>query len=235
MANSLQRRTFLIAAGIAAGKLSAGAVIAGDQTATPKMTTGPFYPVPEIAKQTYWDADLTRLNEDSPVAEGEIIVVQGQVCSIDGEPLRGSLVEVWQANAFGRYNHAGDSNTAELDPNFQYWCQIETDQEGRYSFKTIKPGKYPGRTPHIHMCVRNAKMGPPGESDLITQLFFEEHMDANRKDGLYQRLNKGEQAITTVAFEKSDAADGLPLGQFDLFMTNSKRAANRSKATPRID
>ena len=79
----------------------------------------------------------------------------GRVLNIKGEPVRGAKLEVWQANAHGRYTHPADMNTAPLDANFEGFALLKTDAEGRYKFKTIKPGAYPTgsntmRPPHIH-------------------------------------------------------------------------------------
>ncbi|MGH3106441.1 MAG: protocatechuate 3,4-dioxygenase subunit beta, partial [Rubrobacteraceae bacterium] len=87
------------------------------------------------------DHDLTRQFEGEPL--GERIIVHGRVLDGDGRPVRNSLVEIWQANAAGRYTHQGDGHPAPLDPNFGGAGRCLTDDEGRYRFVTIKPGAYP--------------------------------------------------------------------------------------------
>ncbi len=204
------RRKFLRDASLgSAGLVVAGQLIGDDRIITPSQTEGPFYPVPEISKQPHYDADLTRTSEDGPLADGELIVVKGQVIDVRGEPLKGTWVEIWQANASGRYNHPRDDNPAPLDPNFQYFARIETDEEGRYTFKTIRPGKYPGRTPHIHF-----RIDAPKKDRLTTQMYFEQHGRDNDGDGIYRALTKQEKEAVTVAFAKSDEDDGLPVGEF---------------------
>ena len=119
------------------------------------------------------DNDLTAQHLGDPV--GERIYVHGQVLDEDGRPLRGALVEVWQANASGRYLHKVDSHDAPLDPNFSGAGRTLTDENGYYSFKTIKPGPYPWgnhynawRPAHIHFSLFGAGI----LSRLVTQMYF---------------------------------------------------------------
>ena len=107
---------------------------------TPKQVEGPFHPIEE---QSDTDTDLSIVEGRADAAKGEIILVRGRVTDVNGHPLEGALVDVWQANHFGRYSHAKDPNTAPLDPNFQGLGLMKTDTEGSYGFKTIKPGAYP--------------------------------------------------------------------------------------------
>lgn len=220
---NFHRRRFLVGTsmiGIQAAYLSqymlSGVSVAGtmeDRIATPPQTEGPFYPKPKISDQEFYDADLTCKAEGGKKAEGEFVVVQGQIVDLDGNPLAGSVVEVWQACNSGRYNHPDDQNQAPIDPNFQYWARMTTDELGRYSFKTIQPGKYPGRTPHIHY-----KVEAKGWPDLVTQMYFENRTDDNRKDGIFKALSQEQQRAVTVAFEKSKDHDNLPLGNFVVTM-----------------
>jgi protocatechuate 3,4-dioxygenase beta subunit len=119
------------------------------------------------------DHDLTRQHEGEPL--GERIVVQGRVLDTNGRPVRRSLVEVWQANAAGRYSHAADRHPAPLDPNFSGAGRTLTDDDGRYSFVTVKPGAYPWanhhnawRPAHIHFSL----FGSAFASRLVTQMYF---------------------------------------------------------------
>jgi protocatechuate 3,4-dioxygenase beta subunit len=133
-------------------------------------TTGPAYgrsPVGEL------DHDLTRQHEGEPL--GERIIVTGRVTDGDGRPVRNSLIEIWQANAAGRYTHHLDRHPAPLDPNFSGAGRCLTDDEGRYRFVTVKPGAYPWknhdnawRPAHIHLSL----FGPAFRSRLITQMYF---------------------------------------------------------------
>jgi protocatechuate 3,4-dioxygenase, beta subunit len=119
------------------------------------------------------DNDLTAQHAGDPI--GERIVVHGRVLDEDGRPIRGALVEVWQANASGRYQHKVDTHDAPLDPNFTGAGRTLTDEHGHYWFKTVKPGAYPWgnhnnawRPAHIHFSLFGAGI----LSRLITQMYF---------------------------------------------------------------
>jgi protocatechuate 3,4-dioxygenase beta subunit len=102
--------------------------------------TGPAY---GHGREGPLDHDLTRQHGGEPL--GERIIVTGRVLDGDGRPVRNSLVEIWQANAAGRYVHQGDQHPAPLDPNFTGAGRCLTDDEGRYRFVSVKPGAYPWR------------------------------------------------------------------------------------------
>ncbi|MGH9103469.1 MAG: protocatechuate 3,4-dioxygenase subunit beta [Acidimicrobiales bacterium] len=119
------------------------------------------------------DRDLTRQHAGEPL--GERINVSGRLLDGRGRPLRGQLVEIWQANAAGRYAHQVDQHPAPLDPSFSGAGRCLTDDEGRYGFVTIKPGAYPWRNhpnawrpAHIHFSV----FGTAFVSRLVTQMYF---------------------------------------------------------------
>ena len=119
------------------------------------------------------DDDLTAQHEGEPI--GERITVSGRVLDTEGKPLRETLVEVWQANAAGRYRHSWDRWPAELDPNFSGAGRCVTDGEGRYRFTTVKPGPYPWgnhynawRPSHIHFSL----LGRAFAQRLVTQMYF---------------------------------------------------------------
>jgi protocatechuate 3,4-dioxygenase beta subunit len=132
--------------------------------------TGPVYGHGLIGEL---DNDLTRQHEGEPL--GERIIVTGRVLDGDGRPVRNSLIEVWQANAAGRYVHQCDRHPAPLDPNFTGAGRYLTDDEGRYRFVTVKPGAYPWknhdnawRPAHIHFSL----FGPAFATRLVTQMYF---------------------------------------------------------------
>jgi len=121
------------------------------------------------------EADLTRNGRVNGEPLGERIIVTGRVLDEDARPVVGTLVELWQANAAGRYIHKVDQHDAPLDPNFLGAGRCVTDAEGRYRFLTIKPGAYPWRNhanawrpQHIHFSV----FGPAFATRLVTQMYF---------------------------------------------------------------
>jgi len=119
------------------------------------------------------DNDLTRQHDGEPL--GERITVSGRLLDTDGRPIHDSLVEIWQANAAGRYRHRWDDWPAPVDPNFSGGGRTVTDADGRYEFVTIKPGPYPWgnhpnawRPAHIHFSL----LGRSFEQRLVTQMYF---------------------------------------------------------------
>ena len=136
---------------------------------TPDQILGPFYPLSELPQTS----DLTRVSGRSGRAEGQVLNVIGRVLNLAGEPVSNAKVEVWQANAYGRYTHPSDPNPAPLDPNFEGSAVLTTDSEGRYRFKTIKPAAYPAgpnrmRPAHIHFQVSGR------QDKIVTQMYFED-------------------------------------------------------------
>jgi protocatechuate 3,4-dioxygenase beta subunit len=132
--------------------------------------TGPVFGPESAATES---CDLTRGHAGPPL--GERIVVSGRVLDEDGRPVRRTLVEVWQANAAGRYVHRVDQHDAPLDPNFTGAGRLLTDDDGRYLLVTIRPGAYPWhnhhnawRPAHIHFSV----FGPAFATRLVTQMYF---------------------------------------------------------------
>jgi protocatechuate 3,4-dioxygenase beta subunit len=132
--------------------------------------TGPVYGHESVTSE---DMDLTRQKPGEPL--GERIIVTGRVVDEDGRPIPDTLVEIWQANAAGRYIHVNDQHDAPIDPNFFGAGRVVTDAEGRYRFVTIKPGAYPWRNhhnawrpAHIHFSL----FGSSFLSRLVTQMYF---------------------------------------------------------------
>ena len=132
--------------------------------------TGPLFGKESVDVKA---SDLTKQHSGQPL--GERIVVSGRVIDEDGRPVRDTLIEIWQANAAGRYLHKRDQHNAPLDPNFTGSGHALTDSEGRYRFVTIRPGEYPWgnhhnawRPAHIHFSL----FGPAFATRLITQMFF---------------------------------------------------------------
>jgi len=158
---------------------------------TPSEIEGPFYP---IFPQKDQDFDLTQIAGHTEQALGAQIYIKGSVRDADGEPLENATVDIWQANAAGRYRHPHDSNPAPIDPNFQGWAIVQSGTHGHFSFKTVMPGAYPAsnrwtRPPHIHFKV--SKIGYVG---LTTQMYFPDH-PLNQKDRLLQHKNEAERKL----------------------------------------
>ena len=175
---------------------------------------GPYYPVIRPADE---DADLTRLRGARGAAAGQPINVMGRVLDGLGNPLRGARIELWQANAVGRYAHPGDlRDDAALDPNFQGYALLTTDRDGAYKFRTIMPGAYkiPGdmRTPHIHFDVR-------GHAErLVTQLYFPGE-PLNESDLIFKKATPRESVIATAVARLSGDTGALAY-RWDIILAN---------------
>lgn len=156
---------------------------------TPQETFGPYFPV---HTPRYHDFDLTRIPGHPGRALGQIIELSGRVLNVDGSPVKGAALEIWQANAAGRYANPIDKNPAPLDPNFLGVALLRTTAQGRYRILTVKPGAYPDpaggmRTPHIHFDVTSddyrlvAQMYFPGEAlndkDILMSTMPARHRD----------------------------------------------------------
>ena len=129
---------------------------------TPPDAEGPFYPTRIPAEA---DADLTRVAGRSDRAKGTPLGLSGRVLRTDGQPLSKAKVELWQCDVNGRYHHVGGSGDGN-DPNFQGYGVVETDAQGRFAFRTIRPVPYGGRPPHLHF-----KLAHRGARPLTTQIY----------------------------------------------------------------
>lgn len=190
--NVARRRFLTVGAAGGFGGLGS-AMAAGESTlpVTPSETAGPFYPV---VMQKDRDFDLTRIEGQDGVAKGEALFIIGKVVDTEGNAIEDATVDLWQANAAGRYRHPHDSNPAPLDESFQGWAIVPSGSKGEFRFKTIRPGAYPAsegwsRPPHIHF-----KVSKRGYEELVTQMYFPES-DLNQKDYLLQRKSEAEQKL----------------------------------------
>ena len=163
---------------------------------TPSGAQGPFYPTASMRFDDV-DNDLVKIEGSVREAGGEIVRVTGQLVDTEGEPLAGASVEIWQCDATGRYLHTADRQASERDPGFQGFGRDVTDAQGRFSFRTIKPVPYPGRTPHIHL-----KVIDQGFELLTTQLYLKDHPE-NTKDFLFQRMSRSQQQQVSIQFNGS--------------------------------
>ena len=180
--------------------------------------TGPVYGHSAVGPH---DADLTRNAARNGAPLGERIVLTGRVLGEDGRPLPDTLVEIWQANAAGRYVHAADQHDAPLDPNFLGGGRCVSDAAGRYSFTTIKPGAYPWgnhanawRPQHIHFSL----FGPSIATRLITQMYFpgDPLLDL---DPIYLATPERARERLVAKFSIDETLEGIALGYvFDIVL-----------------
>jgi protocatechuate 3,4-dioxygenase beta subunit len=180
---------------------------------TPPQIVGPFYPIsewPDLAD------DLARPSDSAADAQGQVIHVRGRVLTSQGKPVPRARIDIWQANAAGKYRHPSDINPAPLDPNFRGFARISTDASGRYNFRTIKPGRYPTaegdiRPPHIHLTVE-------GRFDrLVTQLYFAGEAE-NLTDRWLNAAPHPERLIVALQRNPSQK-DGL-VARFDIVLSS---------------
>ncbi len=170
---------------------------------TPQETFGPFFPV---HTPQYHDFDMTRIPGRTGRASGQVIDLSGRVLRTDGSIVKGARMEIWQANAAGRYAHPIDKNPAPLDPNFDGVALLQSSDEGRYRILTVKPGAYPYpgggmRTPHIHFDVMS------DDYRLVAQMYFPGEA-LNENDALLStmRARSRDPALTICKrVESSDA------------------------------
>ena len=153
-------------------------------------------------------------------AQGQLLYLMGQVLDVKGKPIKGVQVEIWQANGAGRYNHPSDGNPAPLDPNFQGYGLVVTDADGRYRFKTIKPGSYPvtqgwDRPPHIHYELTGRK------DKHVTQIWFPDE-PLNAQDRLFNRLSPAARQKLTCKIEAptGNIEPDSKIALFNIILTN---------------
>ena len=176
----------------------AGPRAAGLLRPTPAQTEGPFYPR-EIPADS--DADLLR-NGTLDYRRGVAAWVEGRVSDVDGAPVQGAVVEIWQCDHNGHYHHPGDGGRA--DPAFQGFGRCLVQVDGAYRFHTLRPVRYTGRTPHIHVKVRL------GARELLTTQLYVAGEPGNAGDPLLGALrDPADRAAITVRFEAPRA--GAPL------------------------
>ena len=195
---------------IAAVPLAGSILLSGRALATPTPFTdiGPYYP---MARPAEADGDLSLIGKQ---AKGTPIEIVGRILDGKGAPLAGSRVEIWQANAVGRYAHAGDPSTLPLDPDFQGFGTVKTGSDGYYRFVTIMPGAYPIgggviRPPHIHLDVA-------GRNDrLITQMLFPGD-PLNDKDPVLANVDR----TLLIAADRGKAASGARRYEWDIILAN---------------
>ena len=176
---------------------------------TPDQILGPFYPVHRTPETS---GDLTQGGR----AQGLVLHLGGIISGLDGSPVAGAEVQIWQANSHGRYRHAGDVNPAPLDPHFDGFAVATTDAEGRYAFTTVKPVAYPTspttwRPAHIHFRV-TTKL-----EQFVTQMYFE-GAPYNETDPFLRSARRPEALIVTPLPPGPDQAPDSRRIRFDIVL-----------------
>jgi len=179
---------------------------------------GPYYPVTNKPRNP--GTDLTRSPRGRGTARGRLLYLTGRVLDLSGKPITGAKVEIWQANAVGRYSHPSDGNSAALDPNFAGYGVAHTGADGAYRFKTVCPSGYPvvpgwDRAPHIHFLIT-------GHHDRhVTQMWFPDH-PLNAQDRLLMNLGSEERARLTARLQRPSSRQEARsrVARFDIVLTN---------------
>ena len=199
--NSLSVSSLLCVPGLMAEALSL----------TPHQTEGPFYP-DKMPLDT--DNDLIILNDSLTPAVGTVAYLSGKVTDIKGNPLRNTLVEIWQVDNNGVYLHTRGGSREKLDSNFQGYGRFLTDSKGNYFFRTLKPSPYSGRTPHIHMAV-SAK----GEKKFTTQCYIKGE-PRNQKDFILKRVKdlKARESLIVPFKKVNGTKTGEVAAKFDIVL-----------------
>jgi protocatechuate 3,4-dioxygenase beta subunit len=167
---------------------------------TPAASEGPFYPTPAMRFSDI-DNDLVKVASPDDTSIGEVIRIRGKVLNQQGEPLPSATVEIWQCDANGRYLHTMDRGNTPRDPGFQGFGRDVTNAAGEFSFRTIKPVEYPGRTPHIHVKVLD------GERELLTTQWYLADHPQNIRDFLFRRLSDAERERVLLRFDSAPEAN----------------------------
>lgn len=188
---------------------------------TASQTAGPYVHIGLIPKQAGFDIfenNFTNIMADENT-RGERIIIEGRVIDGTGTPLRDALLEIWQANADGRYNHELDrQNTGEIDANFRGWGRTGTDFDTAvYRFETIKPGVVTGRNgrdmaPHVNFWIvaRGINIG------LNTRMYFGDEQNANEADPVLNLIEQTERRKTLIATR--DDSGAVPVYRFDIVL-----------------
>jgi protocatechuate 3,4-dioxygenase beta subunit len=205
------RRRFLGSLALGAAYFTTKGAFADDQVRTPAQTEGPFYPN-KLPLDT--DNDLLIINDTITPAVGEITHLSGRILDAKGNPVRNALVEIWQVDNNGAYLHTEDSRHNLLDKNFQGYGRFLTGSTGEYYFRTIKPVKYPGRTPHIHFKIRKQS------KELLTTQCYIKGDPNNEKDGIYKSIGdaKARESVTIDFSPLPNSKLGELLAQFDIVL-----------------
>jgi protocatechuate 3,4-dioxygenase beta subunit len=194
------RRRLLLSSGFAL--ISAPRAFAATLATTPQQTEGPFYPVGFPADM---DNDLVQVRGQAAQAMGTVLHLQGRVLDTNGRTVPGAMVEIWQCDAQGVYDHPRQPGRERRDQAFQGYGRMLVDAEGRYSFRTLKPVAYPGRTPHIHFKVATAAGGQ------LTSQFYIAGEAQNDSDFVFRAAARSPQQRERIEM-RLQPASGLEPG-----------------------
>jgi protocatechuate 3,4-dioxygenase beta subunit len=184
---------------------------ADELTRTPSQTEGPFYP-DKLPLDT--DNDLLIINDSITPAVGEITWLNGRILDARGEPVRNATVEIWQVDNVGAYLHSRSANHAKRDTNFQGFGRFLTGATGEYSFRTVKPVPYPGRTPHIHFAVKTK-----GRERFTTQCYVQGEPQ-NGRDGILNSIRdrKARESVIVPFAPLNGSRIGELTAHFDIVL-----------------
>ena len=186
---------------------------------SPSQTVGPYF-----AQGLLREGDQVFTNVlVSENTEGERIRIEGCVLDAEGQPIEDAMIEIWQANSHGRYNHPSDGQDKPLDPEFRGHGRTYTDVKGKYFFETIKPGSVPGpdsttQAPHINVIVFARGM----LSHAFTRIYFEDEA-ANQNDPVLMSIDDEAQRNTLVA--RQEEVDGSHVHRFDICFQGQNETA----------
>jgi protocatechuate 3,4-dioxygenase alpha subunit len=187
---------------------------------TASQTAGPYVHIGLIPNMAGFDIFENNFSNVlvGPATRGERITIEGRVLDGTGTPVRDVLLEIWQANADGRYNHPADRRAGQLDDDFRGWGRAGSDFEtGLYRFETIKPGPVPGRrgslmAPHVNLWIvaRGINIG------LSTRMYFADEAAANAADPVLALIEQETRRATLIA--SRSLRDGKPVYTFDIHL-----------------
>ena len=192
---------------------------------TPSQTAGPYVHIGLIPRQAGFDIFRHDFSNVLAVegAAGERIRIEGRVLDGTGAPLRDALLEIWQANAAGRYDHPADTQDKPLDEAFHGWGRAGSDFEtGLWWFETVKPGRVVGRhghmamAPHVNFWIvaRGINVG------LHTRMYFADEAEANAEDPVLRLIEQPDRRQTLIA--QREALDGAVVYRFDIHLQGDK-------------
>ena len=185
----------------------------------PKIETALEVEPTDIEDQSSTDSSFATTFSDPVTAAGDVVIVSGRVLDVNGNPLEGASVQFWQTDVSGVYDHPGDRGTDNRDLGFQFYGRAVTDAEGTYIFRTIHPGRYEPRPPHIHF-----KVFWNGTELLTSQIYF---ADVGSEGGTSSGINT-DPLLMSVEQEIGNDGTTLGMGTFDIIVDTGAGAGSLS-------